>query len=285
MSSRSAAEECSEISSKADEIEAHYNGSQKVAEEGMTMVQWMDPASYGSKAEYEQEMRNVINTTITNETFVQMKSLCDNVVSSSQSNNADNTMCPYCRENPMDCPYMDNVQVADNTQHAKCSMSSTLDFLMSQELNTGIMGAVKAVLKADGMGTESSADLDVCNVVNNDVSSKQFLESAQECYATLTSEQNNDITWCGPVIGNIQEAKSAQYSKCMQNANATVTTETVVDQSIETTTDVEVTAKKSGLMGMIIAIVIVLAIVGVVIAVINNVSEEDKDAMRERLKR
>lgn len=229
-----AAEACKRISSKAEEIEAHYGGSDKLLQ-NMPFVSLFNPNNYRSGDNSTNDMaRNIINTSMSECEIQSISNSCSNSIGSSQINIIDQTACYICTHvNPKLCSIKGIVQRNNSELTSTCNMKAAIAILSSKKNSVDAQALAKVLQKADGiMSGDNTTRTENCNIIDSGMSSSSYIEQKSTCINSLDLSQSNILKGCY-VSEAIQENHSKKLAECMLN------TELTKDTKIETTTNVE----------------------------------------------
>lgn len=209
-----ASEACKKISSKADEIKAHYGGVSNILQ-NMPGFALFNPNNYkAGDNTTDNMMRNIINTNLSKCEIEKINNTCDNTTSVYQSNSIDVSDCDYCKNNP--CPIIGNRQKNVSKAQQTCVIQTSIKALSDKKNSIDAQALAKVFQEAEGLLSGSNTTkTENCNIIDQDLSSQNYLETKNECLNNLTSTQINKIKGCGPVIDNIQENESIKIQECM----------------------------------------------------------------------
>lgn len=261
----SAAEACKVISSKAEEIKAHYDGAKKAADAAWG---WMSPNNYRSENEVKNEMRNNFNIDMSVEDVRKIRASCNNMATSVGSNViTTNSNCKFCLENG--CPYIGNVQRSSSANMQDCGINVAIDVLLKKTDSVDALALAKTLQDAQGLLASNKATNSSCNNINKDMSTKSYLESITECGNAAYSSMVNELSACGPNIGNIQEHMYSNFQKCVAGMTTeteqTIESETKLDnqtESVQTSVGVELPSISVGSSFVACGLIFLVVIVG-----------------------
>jgi hypothetical protein len=233
-----AAEACKKISSKAEEIEAHYGGSAKLLQ-NMPLYSLFNPNNYKSGDNTTTDMaRNIINTNISECEMQSISNSCSNSISSSQINELDQSACYICTHvNPQLCAIKDVVQRNSSDLTSTCSMKAAISILTSKKNSVDAQALAKVLQKADGLlSGANSTRTENCNIIDTNISAATYIDQKNTCINSLDLSQSNVLKACY-VSGAIQENHSNQLAECMLNSDTEKVSElesgTKVSKSLE----------------------------------------------------
>lgn len=254
----SPAEACRKISSRADEIEAHYGGAANLVD---SMWGLLSPNNYETVAEAEQAIRNNTTIDMSSNDITNIRQSCDNIGSTDQSNTIDTSNCPYCDENK--CTVSGNTQTTEAQVEQKCYATMLTDALLAKTNDIESLATAEALQRAQGTTSGNSQDADICNNIRADLSTRQYVDLLGQCHNSQSTVQSNIMKGCADFIDNIQEASTRQYAECVQDATSrseTSLTNDVVASSEASVDQQTISANPSVIAGIIIAIVLIGAI-------------------------
>jgi len=227
-----AAEMCKTISTKAEEISAGFEGAQGLIN---AVLGPLSPANYKSgDNKSDNEVRNIITTSISPEVRTQITNECSNLATSMQSNVIDNTACEYCKTN--ECTISNITQENVFQAQQDCMLNSVATTLMKSQNDTNAQALAEAVQKAQGiLSGDNKASTKNCNVVRTDISPKSYLDVINRCANSLEANQSNVLRGCGSMTNIIQKNMIEQLQECVVSN----TTDQKVDTLNTTTTKTE----------------------------------------------
>lgn len=278
MNTESAAEACKKISSRAEEIEAHYGGAKGLLQ-NIPVLSLFNPNNYKSGDNKTDDMgRNIINTDLSTEDITKINNDCSNMMGSVQINEINTENCPYCQTNG--CPVTGVRQ--ENTEKASqmCMLQSATEILMKKKNSIDAQALAQTLQKASGiMSGDNTANKQNCNIVNTDMSSKQYLEHLSNCANIMSSEQVNRIKSCGPVSDVIQRNLSEKLQDCIITSTSKAQTDIDVDAAVkaeakteQTTTGIDPLSSAASLSS---SCIVIIGLIGVAF-VMNEMQTETK---------
>jgi hypothetical protein len=218
-----AAEACKTISSKADEIAAHYKGAKEIVDAAWG---FMSPNNYKSGDNTtNNEMRNIINTNLSNNDIMKISNDCKNSTAGYQLNELDATQCPFCQKNGCDMTNITQENIAKSDQ--QCAMQSAIETLMTKTNSVDAQALAETLQKAQGVlsGDNTSTNKN-CNIVSTDMSSNQYMEQLGKCANEASIKQENRVKACGAVSNVIQKNAFDNIQKCMIGTTIKSTSDT-----------------------------------------------------------
>jgi hypothetical protein len=211
-----AAEACKKISTKAEEIEAHYNGIANIVS-SIPVLNLFSPSSYSSGDNKTSDMmRNIINTNLSKCEVEQISNSCSTIATSIQSNIIDTSGCDYCNKvDPRACIISGNVQVNNSATLQTCSIKLAIKMLSEKKSSIDAQALSKVLQKCEGIisGNNISAS-EKCNIISQDLSTKSYLEQKNECLNSLNLDQQNILKGCA-FIDNVQKNISKNIQQCI----------------------------------------------------------------------
>jgi hypothetical protein len=230
MMPESAAEACKKISSRAEEIEAAMDGAAKVVDSAWG---FLSPKNYKSGDNKTDNMvRNIINTDLSNEDIVTIDNTCTNSSVSTQFNIIDTSNCPYCQING--CPIENIKQTNQFSAKSMCTLSTTIEALRSKTNSIDAQALAEVFQKAQGLMSGSNKSTSTnCNIINTNMSSKNYFDVTNKCVNLLSVDQKNQIDSCGPVRNVIQQNQFEQYNQCLQDNDVIVKEDIKADTKIK----------------------------------------------------
>lgn len=239
----SAAEACRKISSKAEEIEAHYGGAANLLK-NIPLASLFNPNNYRSGDNTSSDMgRNIINSTMTQEDITKINNECEQLASSIQTNTLDIDFrgCDLCLLDPRLCSVSMTNVTQENISNAKqlCQLQTAIDILMQNKNSIDAHALAKTFQKAqDLLSGSNTSKKENCNIINSSMTSKSYLESISKCAQDIKNEQKNIINAkCAAsidLVNIVQRNKSEQLQDCIIGAT--------VDKTLQAEQDIEVKA-------------------------------------------
>jgi hypothetical protein len=218
-----AAQACQKISTRADEIKAQMDGYAKVAQNANPFA-FLNPQSYkGGDNTSDNMMRNILNTNISTEENTKIQNTCNNSSVGSQINSLDNSNCPACQTHPELCTFHNITQSNSATSNQSCLLQATTSALLQKSSSIDAQALAKALQKSqDALSGNNSSSNQQCNVVNTNMTAKQYLEQITKCANQNSLDQNNTIKACGQVFDVIQKNSMDNIQKCVISSTSTV---------------------------------------------------------------
>lgn len=234
MTGMNASEACQKISSRAEEIQAEYDGIEGIirAFQGP-----FNPRNWSSENVSNDMLRNIVNTNLSSEERTKVLSDCANSALGAQMNIIDTTNCEYCQK--FGCNISNIKQLNKSELEMTCQMQSIIQILLTKKNSVDAQALAQTLQKAQGIlsGTNISTS-ENCNIVNTDMSSDNYLESLSSCSNTLAIDQTNSITNCGSATNIVQENQYKAFQNCL------VSQGTIVESKLESDTTATAESKK-----------------------------------------
>ncbi len=259
-----AEEACNRISSKAEEIKAKYDGTSGIINSALGAL---SPNNYKSGDNSSSDMmRNIVNMNLSSCDITKISNDCVNSSASLQSNEIDNTKCEYCKINLCTAENIDQSNIMNLSQ--SCTMQSAIETLLKKTSSIDCQALAQVLQEAQGLlSGNNTTQKENCNVINNDLSTANYLENKASCANIISLNQNNSVKFCGLTTGIVQKNQFDALNKCLigTSLNSTSdTTGTVVvtheNESEQTTTGVTPLSSMSSMTSSCILCIVLLAI-------------------------
>ena len=217
-----AAEACRKISSRAEELEAEYGGIANLAQT-INPLSFLNPQSYkAGDNKTDDMMRNIINTTVSQESITKISNECAPIATSTQRNEIVTSTkdCKFCDTYPCKITVknvsQENVDIVAQT----CMMQTAIDILLQNTKSIDAQALAQTLQKTQGALSGSNiATKQSCNVVNSNMSSKDYLENIAKCAQVSSTDQTNIIdVGCAAIteVGNIiQKNRAEKLQECI----------------------------------------------------------------------
>lgn len=237
-----AAEACKKISSRAEEITAAYSGQAKVLQ-NLPIYSLFNPNNYRAGDTSSNDiMRNIINSTMTQEDITKISNSCNPLSTSIQKNiiNVDLRNCPYCDTNPCKIS-MSNISQQNIDEVTQiCMLQTAIEILLQNKKSIDAQALAQTLQKTqDLLSGKASSSKDNCNIINSSMTSESYLESIQKCALESQNDQENRIdAACASsidIVNVIQENRNKKFQECIINAT--------VDKALLSEEDVKATVK------------------------------------------
>jgi len=276
MTGMNAAEACKKISSRAEEIEAHYNGIQGVIQAVQGPFNPRNWSSGDNKT--DDMMRNIINTDLSTEERTKIVSECSNSAAGVQSNIIDTSNCPFCQTNRCTISNVKQTNVQELQQ--TCNLQSMIQVLLTKTNSVDAQALAQTLQKAQGlMSGNNTASSQNCNVVNTDMSSERYLESLSSCSNNLKLDQTNKISFCGDINNVIQENQYKNFQNCLLENNAITQTTMEAQAKVKAESKKEQTTMGLDATASIISAVVSFCSLSIVLFVLVAASGMESDDM------
>lgn len=270
---QTAKDACNKISSRAEEIKADRGGVAGIIDSALS---FFSPNNYKSGDNSSTDvMRNIINTNLSECDIMKIENSCRNTAASVQSNIIDNTKCPACSDieilkiYPNICSVSNVTQENNSVISQTCTIQSAIETLLKKTSSIDSQALANVLQEATGVlsGSNTSSG-ENCDVINNDMSSKSYMEHRSECANEITVDQKNHLGACGPVTGVIQKNQYANLQTCLmgtdvkKESSASGITDIEKERITKQKSDSNLSASCAALGGF----VVLLAIVAIVSA-------------------
>ncbi len=214
---------CRQISTRAEEIKAAYNGNAELMNAAWG---FLSPNNYKSGDNTSNNMmRNIINVDMRQEDIAKINSSCINSSASNQTNEINTADCPFCHTNRCDISDVTQTNTSESSQ--MCGIKSAIEILMKKTDSVDAQALARALQEASGqMSGDNTSNNSNCNIVNKDMSSKQYFEHLSSCANRMSVDQRNTIDSCGSVMNVIQSNQSKKLQECVIGVEDRRTTET-----------------------------------------------------------
>lgn len=238
---KTAKDACNRISSKAEEIEAHYEGASKVIDSAWG---FLSPKNYKSGDNKTTDMmRNIINANLSECDIKKIENDCKNTSMSVQRNEIDNTKCKYCETNLCTIENVTQQNIAKMSQ--TCTIQSAIETLMQKKNSVDAQALAKVLQKAQGiLSGNNNYKKENCNIINNDLSSVSYVEEISKCANQLKTDQENSLKFCGNVTNVIQKNQYDAFQDCL--LGTAITKKTDMESDTKVKHEGEVTQETTG---------------------------------------
>ena len=238
---QTAKDACNRISSRAEEIKAHYDGAKGVIDSAMT---FLSPNNYRSGDNTSTDiMRNIINTNMSSCDINKIQMDCVNSSTSFQSNTIDNSQCVYCQTNKCTIKNVTQENAARISQ--TCTLQSAIETLLKKTASVDCQALAKVMQESQGLlSGKNTFQKEDCNIIAPDLSTAKYLETKSSCINRLAIDQTNTLKFCGDVTDIIQKNQFDAYQKCVMDS--TIVSETEFTDVTKTTHQSEAEQKSTG---------------------------------------
>lgn len=236
--------------------------------------------------EVANTINNIMSNNISQTDVTNITNTCSNSMAMSQINSIANDRCPNCnggviynadgtvfardpKIEQIDCSATGNIQSNVANLSQDCAINSTISVLSKNTSDLSAQTLAKTLQESSGLFSgNNSAENNVCNQLDNNISSEQYLNSISTCSNTFSSSQKNILQNCGKMSNNVQKNNLASFQKCVIDAGAT--TEQTNELTTAVSAEIDDSQKSTGLsldfglggiIGMIVVIIIILIMV------------------------
>ncbi len=257
----------------------------KVADAARAVVDVFNPAKWiealGNKATKDEMTVNITNMNLSMDDMTRIHDECKNEMSSNQVNKIVQShecireyaaLCGILSDdkNKQECiksmPKIENINQSNVLKNRiSCMINKVVDKLSQQSPTVENVAKMIAIQEQSGLMNKNESITSNCNEVNQNVSSKNFLESVANCINKVSGKQKNALKVCG--ASNITQSNTADMiGDCLVKSG--ITTKNIADPSNKTKLESETTQKsKNAVMFIIIFIIIgIVAVIGGIIA-------------------
>jgi len=237
-----AAEACKKISSQAENIKAAAGGVANVISSVMGL---MNPRNYKSgDNEIDNFTRNVITTDMSNKFESLVNNQCSSSVANMQVNEIDFTKCKYCDKH--ECSVSNVTQTNISKSQQTCRLKAAIDVLMAKKDSIDAQALAKVVQESEGLlSGNNSTSTQNCNIIDKDMSSKEYLDIRSNCNNDISMSQRNSLKNCGGLNNVIQKNLSNAVQQCIMDSSVKLESKQESDTKIVQASDV--TQKSIGL--------------------------------------
>lgn len=229
-----AAEACKKISSKAEELEQHYKGAANVVTAAFGPLNLWNPNAYKAGDNTSSDlMRNIINTNLSKDDITKIENECKNSSATAQNNIIDMTQCDYCNKHGCDVSNVEQINVSDSNK--SCTLQSAVDILMTKTNSIDAQALAQTLQKAqDVLSGNNDSKKENCNIINTDMSSKEYMDIRNRCVNESSVIQNNELKGCGAVMNVIQKNASNDIMDCIIGNTVKKQSELKADTKVKT---------------------------------------------------
>lgn len=204
-----AAEACKAISSEAENIKARGKAAGG-------LLGFLNPQNWKTENEAKQQIKNILNVDMSSESITNIKNICNNIFTGVQTNTIDVSGCPICETQKCTIKGVRQSNVMKSQQ--VCGANAVIDKLKEKKGDFQSLAAIKAIQDAKGVAAGNSVSTDMCNYVDVNMSSKDYLDALSNCGNTASSVQSNVLKGCADIIDVIQSNDYDNYQKCTAGA-------------------------------------------------------------------
>jgi hypothetical protein len=259
---------CNRISSKAEEIKAHYDGAKGIIDSALA---FMSPNNYRSGDNTSNDiMRNIINTNLSTCEISKIQSDCVNSSANVQTNTIDNTKCKYCQTNLCTISNVTQSNIIKISQ--TCTIQSAIEILLKKKASVDSQALAQVLQEAQGLlSGDNKFSKENCNIITPDLSTSQYMDVKATCANKLAVDQENTLQFCGNVTDVIQTNQFKAYQDCSLGATVKNSTDVTSDNKTEQTDKVQ--QETSGLtplsftIGAIVSLLTCSCVIAIIFAV------------------
>jgi hypothetical protein len=248
----SASEACKKISSRAEEIEAEYNGIAEIAK-NVPFASLFNPNNYrAGDTSSNDTMRNIVNSQMTQEDITKISNECTPIATSVQRNviDIDLSNCKYCDTHPCEVKITNVTQENIDIVTQTCMMQTAIDTLLQNTKSIDAQALAQTLQKTqDLLSGKADSKKENCNVINSNMTSKSYLEAKANCALESATDQENIIdAGCAAyidIVNVIQKNKAEKIQECI--IGATVDRELLAEEEAKVTAKAESEQTSKGL--------------------------------------
>jgi hypothetical protein len=238
----------------------------------------------------ENTVMQILKNNISQEKSIEINQTCNQGAITSQSNVIDNLQCAVCNggiiydkdgkvigvlspEHIKALRYKDGKDVCviqnikqenESTVKKNCVMSSLITSLMQAQSDTQAQAVTKLMQEASGLLSKNKAENMSCTDIKQDLSQKDYLKTISECAQQSTTEQSNNLKYCGKAIDVIQRNIQDSISDCV--ISNTANSEFIAKMKTKAETDIEIEQTATGLdLFASLGVFLIPVIIGIVI--------------------
>jgi hypothetical protein len=280
----SAADACRKISSRAEEIEAQYNGIAEIAK-NVPFASLFNPNNYrAGDTSSNDTMRNIVNSVMTQEDITKISNECAPIATSVQRNviDIDLSNCKYCETNPcvvtMTNVTQENIDIVTQT----CMIQTAVDILLQNTKSIDAQALAQTLQKTqDLLSGKADSTKENCNVINTNMATSSYLETKAKCaFESMTDQENKIDAGCAAYIdiaNVIQRNKAEKLQECI--IGATVDKDLLAKEEAKVTAKAESEQTSKGLDPLVFAgsssvSCVLFIVVGVVAYLYRGVAEK-----------
>jgi hypothetical protein len=248
------------------------------------LLENLNPLSWlGNKNKNTTEINNITNLNLSSEDITKILNECENNVSLEQLNKI--TSGPECikeykelcgilstDENKLTCikniPKIENITQSNvATVKSNCAISQIIDKMTQQTPTVASVAKLLNVQEASGLAQKGTNITNSCNEVNQNISSKSFLESINKCVNKVNAKQRNIIKSCAGASKISQSNATDMMNDCLITSG--VTTKNIQKPDIKIGLDISSTQKATNtvILAIIAVVIAIVVIVGIIIAI------------------
>lgn len=247
---------------------------QKTLEKLADLTKAFSPVGFiealGNKATKDEMTVNVTNMGLTMEDMIKIHDECKNEMSSDQVNKI--VQSPECikeytalcgllsdDKSKMECiksmPKIENINQSNVLKsQMSCAINKVVDKLSQQSPTVDNVAKMITIQEQSGLMNKNESITSNCNEVNQNISSKSFLESVSNCINKVSAKQKNALKVCG--ASNITQSNTADMiGDCLVKSG--ITTKNIASPSVKSKFGSEGTQKSKNTMLFIILFVVI----------------------------
>ena len=204
---------CDKISTRAQEIEAAAGGITKIIQ-NLPFVSLFNPNNYTAGDNTSNDMmRNIINLNMSKCEVEKIYNSCNNLAGVSQSNILSTEGCRLCDTFP--CTISGNTQINETKLVQSCAVKIAIKILSQKTASIDAQALAKVFQKVEGLlSGNNNTNTEKCNNIAQDMSTKTYLETKNDCLNKISIDQSNAIVGACSIIGNLQKNISEGIQKC-----------------------------------------------------------------------
>jgi hypothetical protein len=250
---------CNKISTRAEEIEAQYNGAANIAK-NIPIASLFNPNNYRAGDNTTNDtMRNIINVNMSTCDIQKIENDCKNSSANMQTNIVDNSQCKWCATN--ECK-LDGIQQTNAaTINQRCVAQSAIETLLKKKNSIDAQALAKVLQKTENiLSGNNTVTTENCNVLNTDLSTQKYLEDITKCANNLGIDQENSIKFCGGITDVIQDNQFKSFQDCLAVSGVKTTFDIESETKTKDKIDVEQESKGVDSITMFWIILIIIIV-------------------------
>lgn len=236
---------CNRVSTKAEEIKAHYDGAANIISAAQS---FLNPRNYKSGDNTSDSlMRNIINMNLSTCDITKIAEDCANSVASLQANEIDNTQCEYCKTNLCEIKHITQEQIVKISQ--TCTIQSAIETLLNKKANVDTLALASVLQEAQSvLSGDNTFKTENCNVITPDLSTASYIEKIANCSNKMAVDQKNSLKFCGNVTEIVQRNSLESYQDCLVSSDLYIKQD--VQSEASTKQETVATQKTTGITPM-----------------------------------
>jgi hypothetical protein len=210
---------CDRVSTRAENLKEEAKGRENLVN---GILGWLTPNNLAAgENKVIDSVRNIIERNLSTCDIKNINQSCGNTSTVVQSNVLDNSECSYCKDNPSKCLYENVNQINDSTIKQICTMNAVITHLATKKNDVDALALTKILQETSGLlSGNNEVQTEKCNVVRDDMSSKQYSDIRQDCLQQAAVKQENIIKACGVLKNVTQKNISDLNQECVVMAEA-----------------------------------------------------------------